>query len=187
MSEVIGVIQALKRDSNVKTKFGVKEKVSVKVNDEWYSSFLNKELEESLIPVAQNDQVRVTYEVSGKYKNLTEIEVVKKAEPAEVSPVTANVKEAVPTTFVPFNDKDFRITFLASRKDAIEFVKLLVSTGALTLGKVKAKEADILEQAVNEYALRFAKVAFLLEAKDVTFNTTNPVEEVDTAKVTPRE
>ena len=129
-------------------------KKSFLVNDEWYGGFINADNKALYESINEGDAVKVLYEDTGKYKNLVSIQLVEKGEPAKAPVSKSNMTPFSPT------EKDFRITFLACRKDAIEFVKAAHQLGMISFGKKKADEMDIFEDLVNNYAIRFAMHAW---------------------------
>lgn len=139
-------------------------KKSFLVNDEWYGGFVNADNKASLDAVGEGDAVEISYETKGDYKNLVGIKLIAKHESENTN---KSYKELVTSSgglvqgssnMKPYNpaDKDFRITYLASRRDAIEFVKAAYQMGTITFGKKKADEMDIFEDLVHTYAMKFA-------------------------------
>lgn len=64
--------------------------------------------------------------------------------------------------------KDTRITYLASRKDALELVKLAVQADAIDFGKAKKGEKyDMLRMYLNRETARMAREAGALKPEDV--------------------
>lgn len=129
------------------------------INDEWYGAFVNSDNKEALSSVNEGDAVEVSYETKGDYKNLVGIKLTAKYKDEAVDrsydgPIKGSVKPYSP------QEKDFRITYLASRKDAIEFVKAAHQLGMITFGKKKADEMDIFQELVNTYAMVFAMKAW---------------------------
>jgi len=51
--------------------------------------------------------------------------------------------------------RESSIHYQSSRKDALEFVKLAVSVGAIDVGKTKAKQLGVLEAALDRYTAIF--------------------------------
>lgn len=159
-NEVYGVVQA-KTINQQQTKFGLKDKGAVKVNDEWYGTFLNPEVKMALEGIEEGDSVKVTYVVSGQYKNLAGVEKVTAAAKAASPKVAKAVEKAEKRA----DDKDSRITYLASRKDALQFVDLLIRNDALALGTKKSDKADIIDDAVEHYARLFVDRAYGVETE----------------------
>lgn len=153
-AEAIGVVEkvntSFSQDPNKKWT-----KKSFKINADWYSAFLNKDNKAMLEAVNEGDSVRVGYITKGDFKNLDSIETVARA---EKNPVPTAGK-AAPVPYNP-NVKEKRITFLASRRDAIEFVKALIQTESVSLGAKKGDKADIFYGLVNKYAARMAADAW---------------------------
>jgi len=73
---------------------------------------------------------------------------------------TKSVSKEVATSVQNLNDKDRRITYLASRRDAIEFVKAAIQMELLPLPTKKAEKADVFHEYVKEYANRFVDDAY---------------------------
>lgn len=147
-------------------------KRSLKVGGMWYSTFVNDKNKASIEAVNEGDSVRITYEQKGDFRNIATVAVVTEA---KVEPGSAPRPAYNPDT------KDFRITFLASRKDAIEFVKTLVQIDAVALGTKKADKADILYGLINKYAAKMTADAWHPEA--VKDETDEAVEEAKTYAV----
>jgi hypothetical protein len=76
---------------------------------------------------------------------------------------------------VDWAKKDASIQYQSSRKDAVEFVKLLVQTGALGLPAAKSKQVAALELAVDRYTAQF--FADIAELGAVKRTTSEEVEE----------
>lgn len=150
-------------------------KKSFLVNDEWYGAFVNADNKAPMDAVNEGDSVEVTYEVKGDYKNLVGIKLIAKHEDEAAA---RSYDGPVKTSIKPYNpaDKDFRITYLASRRDAIEFVKSAHQLGMITFGKKKADEMDIFEELVHTYAMKFA-----MKSWEIT-----PVVQTEVAVSTPK-
>jgi hypothetical protein len=142
-------------------------KKSFSINGEWFGNFLTKENITEFNAVNEGDAVKATFETKGQYKNLTKIEVIGRdkgtgANVVQVLPM-APQPASTTTTTTPYNvqDKDYRITYLAARRDAIEFVKSLVQLDILPLGTKKSDKADNFYAYVKEYAAKFAEDAYV--------------------------
>ena len=75
-------------------------------------------------------------------------------------PVTLSAPAAVAASGTPavaqsYGDRSNSIVYQSSRKDALEFVALALSTGSLSLGKVDKKRLGILEAALDRYTALF--------------------------------
>lgn len=152
-STLVGVVT--KKDERAqKTKYGTTPKVSLQINNHWYSTFVREENKDSLDSISEGDTVRISYVMSGEYRNITDtIEKVKDA-----ASLPKEVQKQVQKEHTAASDKDSRIAYQAGVKAAVPFVALLIANDCLgDLSKAKKNEkADILEQAVHHYALRFA-------------------------------
>jgi hypothetical protein len=126
-------------------------KKAFNINGDWYSAFVTKENAVELNSVNQGDAVEVTYETKGNFRNIVGVRIVAQNTAAPAS--TTNVYNPI--------DKDYRITYLASRRDAIEFVKAAVQLELVSLPTKKADKLDAFEDLVNEYASKFAEAAYV--------------------------
>lgn len=146
-------------------------KRSFKVNGAWYSTFVNDKNRPSLDAVNEGDSVKIDYEQKGDFRNINHVTVVSAAK----QDAPAKGKEAV-ATYNP-NVKEFRITFLASRRDAIEFVKAGLQLELLSLGTKKADKMDLFYDLVNKYAAKMAADAWHAEKITEDATTDEAVEE----------
>lgn len=134
-------------------------KKAFNVNGEWYSNFITVENKAMVESIKEGDAVSIEFETKGSYKNWLKLEVIAKNEPTKASAV-------VP---VPYNvhDKDYRITYLAARRDAIEFVKAAIQLDMVSLGSKKNEKVDIFYELVKEYAVKFAEDAYVPREENV--------------------
>lgn len=168
MATVEGVVEKV---SEMKAPVGSAKswtKKGMLVNGEWYNSFVNKDNQAALDRVAQGATVKITTEQNGKYTNVTSVEVMSAAQ-AAASP--AAVKSAVVAS-----DKDFRITYLASRRDALEFVTKLLPLDILPLPTKKSDKVDAIIGYIDYYADKFAATAMNAKLKDTEENNNNDSE-----------
>ena len=100
----------------------------------------------------------------GSYENAENITVIGEgvAAPAQqvvthtAAPVQAVVQPAVAPAPAPVgNDRQASIVHQSSRKDAIQFVGILLAHDCLVLGSTKGKRADIVEAYVDDFTRRF--------------------------------
>lgn len=157
MSQIQGVVTKVNTSYSPAGAARKWTKKSFLVNDEWYGAFVNADNKASMDAVNEGDAVEVSYEVKGDFKNLTGIKLIAKHED-EIKSFPKLPDAFKHNDIRPYNpaDKDFRITYLASRRDAIEFVKSAHQLGMITFGKKKADEMDIFEELVHTYAMKFA-------------------------------
>jgi hypothetical protein len=155
--EITGIVEKVSEQQSPEGSPRKWSKKSFLVNGEWLGTFISKENKAQLNAPQEGDAVKVTYEVKGNFKNLTAIEVVAKSND---EPVVGKQSYANP---VPYNvqDKDYRITFLASRRDAVEFINNAISHGMISLGTKKSDQLDNFYAYVNEYAHKFAEDAYI--------------------------
>jgi hypothetical protein len=168
MAEYAGLLEKIYEDAD-KSAHGPYVKISFKVAGapKSFGTIVKKANEAMLRSVAEGDMVRLTTVMNGKYENLGTIERIKQEAkdpmPAPESPkavvvaaATHMADKAVAQAVTRIDDKDFRITYLACRRDAIELVNALVASGALPLGTKAADKADNFYKAVQRYALALA-------------------------------
>lgn len=164
-SETIGVVEQASVSYSPAGSPRKWVKRSLKVNGSWHSTFVNDKNKAMIESVNEGDSVRIAYEQKGDFKNITTVAVVEAAKHA-----AADTGAARPA-YNP-DTKDFRITFLASRKDSLEFVKMLIQADAVSLGTKKADKADILYGLINKYAAKMTADAWHPEVvKDETIDT----------------
>lgn len=157
MSETLGVIETANTSYSPAGSPRKWSKKSLKVNGDWYSAFINPDNKASLDAAVEGASVRISYDVKGDFRNIKSISVVEgtKGEAATISNVAPNSKE-------------LRITFLASRRDAIEFVKSGLQLDLLSLGTKKADKMDIFYDLVNKYAARMTADAWHSDEIDLS-------------------
>lgn len=160
METISGVVEKINDASSPAGAPRKWTKKSFLVNDEWYGAFITKENVAQLTPVQEGDAVKITYETKGNYKNLLSIEVVTKQ---DAQPSTVKADSPAPSHMTPYNvhDKEYRITYLACRRDALEFVKTLVQLDLVSLGTKKADKVDVFYGLVREYAHQFTEDAYI--------------------------
>jgi len=162
------------------------KKVSVQVKGNWYSGFVNNKTTDDRTKVAEGDIVTLDYVQSGRFFNIENLKVTGNANKVTSDVVSVSVGNSTATVseYVPANVRDFRITVAAARNAAIEFVKLALDKGALTLGagKKKGEQVDTLLAHVNNYTEVFANQMLnadpnnILGQSDVTAETTEEEE-----------
>lgn len=159
--KVSGIVEKVNEQNSPADAVRKWTKKAFNINGEWYSAFVTKENAVKLNSVNEGDVVDVTFNVKGNFKNLNNIEVVARNESPGGG--LASEKHSPNQAAKPYNvhDREYRITYLASRKDAIEFVKVAIELGLVTLGSKKAEKLDIFEDLVNEYASKFAEAAYV--------------------------
>lgn len=170
MSEVIGVVEKVSVMDSPANSARKWTKKSFLVNSEWYGGFVNADNSKSINSINEGDSVKIKYEQKGEYKNLVGIQVIEgdvKGTPTETKAINASK-----TTLT---EKDFRITYLASRRDAIEFVKQGITLEMFDVGKKKSSMADIFYDLVDVYAMKFAMQAY----EAIPDNTVNDVKAVE--------
>ena len=154
-------------------------KRSFLVGGKWYGMFINDKNKDMLDAVREGDSVSVTYVMKGEFINLENIQTLDRA--AAPANVAGAKNPGAPVPYDP-STKDFRITFLASRKDSIEFVKMLLAHDVIPLGTKKGDKADIIYGLINKYAAKMAADAWHPTAiKDESI--TEAVEEAKTYAV----
>src|SRR4030065_1108457 len=169
MSDTVnGVVEAVSR-KDIKTKFGMRNKVSVLVNGEWYGAVANKENEEVMAKVKENDIVKVEYTKNGDFKNVDSVEIIAENTPQAVEEIkkTKGEKGAkeVAESVQKLNDKDLRITYNGSLKSAIEFVDMALRNDLLAIPTKKADKLDAVYEYVKEYTNRFVTDTYTAQLK----------------------
>lgn len=145
MSNTIeGVVE--KTSSQVSAPGSAKKwtKKGLMVNGKWYNVFVNKDNEDVLARANEGAVVKIETEQNGQYTNVASVEVMS-AKEAAASP--AAVKSIAVS-----GEKDFRITYLASRKDALALVAMLIPLDVLPIPTKKADKADAILGYVNYYS-----------------------------------
>lgn len=165
MERITGVVEAVNEKVSPPGSPRKWVQKGFKINGEWFSTFITKENIAEVSRVKEGDAVKVAFEVKGNFKNLTNIEVT---ESEESTVVATGVPTRVSSTSGAYNvaDKEYRITYLASRRDAIEFAKTLVQLELVSLGNKKDLKVDIFYALVKEYATKFAEDAYASRAEN---------------------
>lgn len=161
MAEVVtGIVEKINDANSPEGSARKWTKKSFNVNGEWYSTFLTRDNMYNINAVKEGDAVKLTFETKGNFKNLSDIEVVAKNEPEIVGKPVEKLQGVAGQTY-NVQDKEYRITYLAARRDAIEFVKTLVSLDLVSLGTKKNEKVDNFYGYVKEYAAKFAEDAYI--------------------------
>lgn len=142
-NNVVGAVQ------NIFTKHGNGwTAYSLKVNDEVYGLGFNPP------PAGVSEGTTVSFSWipdprNGKYKKVEGNIKIETSTPA------ASTGGNSASGGTDWDAKDRRIVYQSSRKDAIEFVGLLLANGALKLGTAQDKKLEIIEDVVNKYTIEF--------------------------------
>lgn len=137
------------------------------VEGTWHNVFLNDKNEEMLRAIGDGDTVKIQTVKRGEYENVDTIEKVNPVfSSREEGPVPEKEKSPVTKAVERLDDKDFRITYLASRRDALEFVIASYTQGLIPLPTKKAEQADRLYEYMKRYALAFALDAWEVRPSD---------------------
>lgn len=177
--ETTGVIESMNSKHGTNAR-GPWEKKSIMVNGQWFSTFVGKENRSELDALKEGDAVKVFYQVKGDFKNMSGVEIVARNEPAPRSKVVNNpVVIDNNSASVPYNvqDKDYRITYLASRRDAITLVETMVKLEMLKLPTKQGDKADSFLEYVRKYARILAEDAYAPRSTEE-----EGIEEVETEK-----
>ena len=145
-----------KEEVNMETVKGIVEKINcnangyygVKLGETWYGAgkYAPK--------FNEGDEVQFGFTMNGKYANMDfkSVEVIAAGSggasaPAPKQSGSTNSSSGGGTNW---DLKDKRITFLASRKDALELAKLLIDNGGFTLPTAKAGKLEAVTGLVDE-------------------------------------
>lgn len=103
-------------------------------------------------PCKQGDAVEFFYKNNGSFNNV-DVKTIKKV--MDATPVT--VTSGHPPSYAKRNDDvQNAITFQAARKDALQFLEILVGQGILDSGtKAKGKQIEVMEAYLDKYTQRF--------------------------------
>lgn len=143
-------------------------KISVIVNEQWYSGFINDKITDDREKVKEGDAVVIEYVQNGRYFNIEKLTITTPS--VAQAPAHADHSEAKPQAevYLPQAVRELRITIASARNSAIEFVRLAVDCEALALSdKKKGYKIDNLLQHVNHYTKIFA--VQLLASKEEDF------------------
>ena len=105
-------------------------------------------------PCKQGDAVEFYYKNNGSFNNV-DVKTIKKV--AEATPSTAAPTSGPVPSYAKRNDDvQNAITFQAARKDALQFLEILVGQGILDSGsKAKGKQIEVMETYLDKYTQRF--------------------------------
>ena len=165
MSIIEGVVEKV---SEQKSPVGSNRKWTKKgllINDAWFNVFVNQDNQDLMDSIAQGSVVKLETKQDGAYTNVVKVELMSQAQ-AKASP------EAVKSAS-SYADKDYRITYLASRRDALEFVTKLLPLDLLPLPAKKSDKVDAIVGYIEYYADKFAAVAMAAKLKEVTEGENN--------------
>lgn len=169
-NEVLGVVQRVNITESAPNAARKWTKCSFLVNDAWYAAFINDDNKHMLQAIKEGDAVKVVYTVKGDFNTLTNISVVAENK--------VEYKEPIEKARSAQSDKEFRITYLACRRDAIQLVTEAIKLGMLTMPKKQADQLDTFYGLVEEYAARMSHASFNITMDDVA-----PVEIAKETKV----
>jgi hypothetical protein len=192
MTEYVGVLEKIYEDSgNGANGPYVKKSFKVAGAPKSFGGFVNNKTAAMYNSVAEGDMVRITTIMNGQYENLDKIERIAAPKPAPEAPPPPTPKYeprpaptdgAVTQAVTRIDDKDFRITYLACRRDAIELVSAFVANGAISLGTKAADKADNFYKAVQRYALALAYDAWHVRSSDAAKLEVEAAPEKSSAK-----
>ena len=145
-----GVVQKIGSKTG-EGKYGSWTKFSVKINEEWYGGFENKENKETYASVNEGDFVKVKYVVKGDYKNIDKLKVVDKATTSGASSTTKSSSSKA----VDWEKKDLRAQRGFARSQAIAAVEILVLSEAIKLPAKQSAKYDALLAIIDELAEKY--------------------------------
>ena len=162
MSEVTGVIEQItfKEGSGKRGKW---KQCSICVNDEWFGAFVNNDNEDTIDSLGKGDEVLVTYEQNGKFKNFSNVEVRGKSEvPAPQKAAGATGGEAA------INFNQYRMSHGSGRNAAVDLVAAALAHDAqfslddkenriIALPKAQNKRLDALVALINTLGDKFTE------------------------------
>lgn len=166
MSNFSGVIEAVSVPKPGKNPWGQEYvKYSFNIDGNWFGYFANDKADPVVTAVVESLSKGMV--VSGTSKETDRgfvniVSVVVEGAGAEHR-MEATQKEQIKSYTAKSNDRDYRITYLASRKDAIAIVGILVEVGQIDLGK-KADAFDNLSGLVEELTNSLAEKAMSVGA-----------------------
>jgi len=103
-------------------------------------------------PCKQGDAVEFFYKNNGSFNNV-DVKTIKKVMDATPATVTSG---PTPSYAKRNDDVQNAITFQAARKDALQFLEILVGQGILDSGtKAKGKQIEVMEAYLDKYTQRF--------------------------------
>lgn len=140
------------------------------VNGGRYGGFINKGNEKEVMGIREGDSVVIEFTRNGKFCNFTDVQLVKGGTTKEVAAPAYGT--AVNSYTV---DKDLRITYLASRKDALAFLDILARAGKLD--KQLAKGVDALDSLVDGVTATFVTKALAVRADQFVEKEAKEAEE----------
>lgn len=174
MSIIEGVVEKV---SEQKSPMGSKRKWTRRgllIDGAWFNVFVNQENQDVMDSITQGCAVKLETKQDGEYTNVVKIEVMTPSQ-AKASPEAAK-------SVASYADKDYRITYLASRRDALEFVTKLLPLDLLPLPTKKSDKVDAIVGYIEYYADKFAAAAMaakLVEHAEENNNNDSSDSEVE--------
>jgi hypothetical protein len=130
---------------------------SAQVDNEWYGAGFDQP------KFSEGDTIEFNVEQRGKFKNLQYPKVLGSAVSGSSGGSTASAPEPRVDT------RNISIVYQSSRKDAIEFVAMLLANQAVPLPTKKSDQADAIKALVEDYASQFyIRVMEVVEAGGCT-------------------
>lgn len=152
MSFIEGVVEKIAEQKSPAGSGRKWTKKGMLVDGTWYNAFVNAENKSVLDEISDGTVVKIGLEQKGEYTNVTSVEILS-AKQVKESP-------AAQKSTASLTDKDLRLQYQGSRRDAISFVEMLIPLDILPLPTKKADKADAIYEYMKYYADKFTADAF---------------------------
>ena len=160
MATIEGVVEKVSEQKSPAGSARKWTKKGLLIDGAWFNIFVNHDNQNLMNSITQGSAVKLETQQDGAYTNVVKVELV--------SPSAAKASPVIAKSVANYAEKDYRITYLASRRDALEFVTKLLPLDLLPLPSKKTDKVDAILGYVEHYADKFAAVAMAAKLKDVT-------------------
>lgn len=120
--------------------------ISLKINGNWMSTFVNADNKAVLEALNEGDKVNVNTEKKGQYENILDLEVVEKASPSQVN-----------AQAVKNDSREHRIFYSGTQKAAVELVCAMLDKGLVPLSSKKTQHVEETLGFVNKVTLELCQ------------------------------
>lgn len=119
---------------------------SAEVDGSWYGAGFNEP------QFSEGDVIEFQVEQRGKFKNLQGAKTIGSASTGTTAAPKAKAGAVDPQVWI---DKDTSILYQSCRKDAINFVGVLLANQAVAVPAKKSDQADAIQALVEDYSAQF--------------------------------
>lgn len=171
MTNVVGYIEAITQPKVIKKGNKTFNTIALKVGESWYSAILNDTNSSKIQNLSKGDKVDINFEINGNFKNIVDINLASNYNDA--STAATPVAKALSTS----EAREYRITYMAARKDALAFAELAFKFGAVPVPKKQSEIEEVLLAYVNTLTNELAHQAWTATPNDDVDTEDEPVDD----------